>query len=293
MALSNNATTLLRNLITSGEFMPMPCCFDALSAKLIEQAGFQLTFMSGFAASASRLGAPDLGLMSYGEVVDQARNIVEAIKIPMIADGDTGYGNAMNVKRTVSGLARAGCAGVLIEDQIAPKRCGHTPGKDVVSREEAFDRIQAAVDAKADGADILIMARTDANHTHGIEEAIDRAQVFHEIGADILFVEAPKDINEMQLICSKVPGCKMANIVEGGLTPNLSMQELSDLGYQIAAYPLTLLSASMQAMKSTLELMTEDLPRDKFLLDFAELRKNIGFDEYYSASKKYASAKRK
>tara|TARA_B100000212_G_scaffold161195_1_gene121168 strand:+ start:3371 stop:4252 length:882 start_codon:yes stop_codon:yes gene_type:complete len=293
MALSNNATTLLRNLITSGEFMPMPCCFDALSAKLIEQAGFQLTFMSGFAASASRLGAPDLGLMSYGEVVDQARNIVEAIKIPMIADGDTGYGNAMNVKRTVSGLARAGCAGVLIEDQIAPKRCGHTPGKDVVSREEAFDRIQAAVDAKADGADILIMARTDANHTHGIEEAIDRARVFHEIGADILFVEAPKDINEMQLICSKVPGCKMANIVEGGLTPNLSMQELSDLGYQIAAYPLTLLSASMQAMKSTLELMTEDLPRDKFLLDFAELRKNIGFDEYYSASKKYASAKRK
>jgi len=293
MTLSNNATSLLRNLITSGEFMPMPCCFDALSAKLIEQAGFQLTFMSGFAASASRLGAPDLGLMSYGEVVDQARNIVEAIKIPMIADGDTGYGNAMNVKRTVSGLARAGCAGVLIEDQIAPKRCGHTPGKDVVSREEAFDRIQAAVDAKADGADILIMARTDANHTHGIEEAIDRAQVFHEIGADILFVEAPKDINEMQLICSKVPGCKMANIVEGGLTPNLSMQELSDLGYQIAAYPLTLLSASMQAMKSTLELMTEDLPRDKFLLDFAELRTNIGFDEYYSASKKYASAKRK
>jgi 2-methylisocitrate lyase-like PEP mutase family enzyme len=252
-----------------------------------------LTFMSGFAASASRLGAPDLGLMSYGEVVDQARNIAEAIKIPMIADGDTGYGNAMNVKRTVSGLARAGCAGVLIEDQIAPKRCGHTPGKDVVSREEAFDRIQAAVDAKADGADILIMARTDANHTHGIEEAINRAQVFHEIGADILFVEAPKDINEMQLICSEIPGCKMANIVEGGLTPNLSMRELSDLGYQIAAYPLTLLSSSMRAMKSTLELMKDDLPRDEFLLDFAELRKNIGFDEYYKASEKYTSAKRK
>ena len=293
MNISNNPTTILRTLIASGEFLPMPCCFDALSAKLIEQAGFNLTFMSGFAASASRLGAPDLGLMSYGEVVDQARNIAEAIKIPMIADGDTGYGNAMNVKRTVSGLARAGCAGVLIEDQIAPKRCGHTPGKDVVSREEAFDRIQAAVDAKADGADILIMARTDANHTHGIEEAINRAQVFHEIGADILFVEAPKDINEMQLICSEIPGCKMANIVEGGLTPNLSMRELSDLGYQIAAYPLTLLSSSMRAMKSTLELMKDDLPRDEVLLDFAELRKNIGFDEYYKTSEKYISAKRK
>lgn len=293
MNISNNAASSLRTLIASGEFLPMPCCFDALSAKLIEQAGFNLTFMSGFAASASRLGAPDLGLMSYGEVVDQARNIAEAIKIPMIADGDTGYGNAMNVKRTVSGLARAGCAGVLIEDQIAPKRCGHTPGKDVVSREEAFDRIQAAVDAKADGADILIMARTDANHTHGIEEAINRAQVFHELGADILFVEAPKDINEMQLICSEIPGCKMANIVEGGLTPNLSMRELSDLGYQIAAYPLTLLSSSMRAMKSTLELMKDDLPRDELLLDFAELRKNIGFDEYYKASEKYTSAKRK
>ena len=293
MNISNNATSFLRTLIASGEFLTMPCCFDALSAKLIEQAGFNLTFMSGFAASASRLGAPDLGLMSYGEVVDQARNIAEAIKIPMIADGDTGYGNAMNVKRTVSGLARAGCSGVLIEDQIAPKRCGHTPGKDVVSREEAFDRIQAAVDAKADGADILIMARTDANHTHGIEEAINRAQVFHEIGADILFVEAPKDINEMQLICSEIPGCKMANIVEGGLTPNLSMRELSDLGYQIAAYPLTLLSSSMRAMKSTLELMKDDLPRDELLLDFAELRKNIGFDEYYKASEKYTSAKRK
>ena len=293
MNISNNATSFLRTLIASGEFLPMPCCFDALSAKLIEQAGFNLTFMSGFAASASRLGAPDLGLMSYGEVVDQARNIAEAIKIPMIADGDTGYGNAMNVKRTVSGLARAGCAGVLIEDQIAPKRCGHTPGKDVVSREEAFDRIQAAVDAKADGADILIMARTDANHTHGIKEAINRAQVFHEIGADILFVEAPKDIHEMQRICSEVPGCKMANIVEGGLTPNLSMRELSDLGYQIAAYPLTLLSSSMRAMKSTLQLMKDDLPRDEFLLDFAELRKNIGFDEYYKASEKYTSAKRK
>ena len=135
----NVAADNLRKLINSGQFLPMPCCFDALSAKLIEQADFQLTFMSGFATSASRLGAPDLGLMSYAEVVDQARNINEAISIPMIADGDTGYGNAMNVRRTVGGFARAGCAAVLIEDQLAPKRCGHTPGKDVVGREEAFD----------------------------------------------------------------------------------------------------------------------------------------------------------
>ena len=185
----------------------MPSCFDALSAKMIEQAGFSVTFMSGFAASAARLGQPDLGLMSYSEVLDQARNITEAISIPLIADGDTGYGNAMNVRRTVEGFARAGCAAVLIEDQLAPKRCGHTSGKEVVTREEAFDRIQAAVDAREEGTDILVLGRTDAIHTHGLEEAIYRAQRYHEMGADIIFVEAPKNIEEMRLICQEVPGC--------------------------------------------------------------------------------------
>ena len=289
----NVAADNLRKLINSGQFLPMPCCFDALSAKLIEKADFQLTFMSGFATSASRLGAPDLGLMSYAEVVDQARNINEAISIPMIADGDTGYGNAMNVRRTVGGFARAGCAAVLIEDQLAPKRCGHTPGKDVVGREEAFDRIKAAVDAREEGTDILIMARTDANHTHGLKEAIERADRFHELGADILFVEAPKNIDEMRTICSELPGCKMANIVEGGLTPNLAMNEISELGYQIAAYPLTLLSAAMNAMKMTLDRMKVDQPRNDLLLDFGELRKDIGFDEYYENSEAYTSSQRK
>jgi len=289
----NVAADNLRKLINSGQFLPMPCCFDALSAKLIEQADFQLTFMSGFATSASRLGAPDLGLMSYAEVVDQARNINEAISIPMIADGDTGYGNAMNVRRTVGGFARAGCAAVLIEDQLAPKRCGHTPGKDVVGREEAFDRIKAAVDAREEGNDILIMARTDANHTHGLTEAIERAHRFHELGADILFVEAPKNIDEMRTICSDLPGCKMANIVEGGLTPNLAMDEISELGYQIAAYPLTLLSAAMNAMKMTLDRMKIDQPRNDLLLDFGELRKDIGFNEYYENSEAYTSSQRK
>ena len=216
MSQPNQMASKLREKIANGDFMPMPCCFDALSAKLIEQAGFEVTFMSGFAASASRLGQPDLGLMSYAEVVDQARNITDAISIPVIADGDTGYGNAMNVRRTVEGFAKAGCAGVLIEDQLAPKRCGHTPGKDVVSRDEAFDRIKAAVDAREQGTDILIMGRTDANHTHGLEEAIYRGKRYQEIGADIIFIEAPKTIEEMKAICNEVPGCHMANIVEGG-----------------------------------------------------------------------------
>jgi len=292
MLMSNPKATKLRELISSGSFLPMPCCFDALSGKMIEQAGFSLTFMSGFAASASRIGAPDLGLMSYGEVVDHARNITDATSIPLIADGDTGYGNAMNVIRTVSGLAKAGCAGVLIEDQLAPKRCGHTPGKEVVGREEAFDRIKAAVDARENGDDILIMARTDANHTYGLTEALERAQKFHDLGADILFVEAPKNEEEMKQICSELPGCKMANIVEGGLTPNIPMTELNEMGYQIAAYPLTLLSASMRAMKNALANLKSDTPRDKDILNFSELRDIIGFEEYYEISSQYETSKR-
>ena len=292
MLISNPKATKLRELISSGVFLPMPCCFDALSGKMIEQAGFSLTFMSGFAASASRIGAPDLGLMSYGEVVDHARNITDATSIPLIADGDTGYGNAMNVIRTVSGLAKAGCAGVLIEDQLAPKRCGHTPGKEVVGREEAFDRIKAAVDARENGDDILIMARTDANHTYGLTEALERAQKFHDLGADILFVEAPKNEEEMKQICSELPGCKMANIVEGGLTPNIPMSELNEMGYQIAAYPLTLLSASMRAMKNALANLKSDTPRDKDILNFSELRDIIGFEEYYEISSQYETSKR-
>ena len=288
----NKMATKLREKITNGDFMPMPCCFDALSAKMIEQAGFGVTFMSGFATSASRLGQPDLGLMSYAEVVDQARNITDAISIPVIVDGETGYGNAMNVRRTVEGFAKAGCAGVLIEDQLAPKRCGHTPGKDVVSRDEAFDRIKAAVDARQEGTDILIMGRTDANHTHGLDEAIHRGKQYQEIGADIIFIEAPKTVEEMETICREVPGCHMANIVEGGLTPNLSMEQLRDVGFQFVAYPLTLLAASMQAMKQTLELMRQDLPRANHLMDFEELRDRIGFNEYYETSQVYETSRR-
>ena len=292
MSNPNKMASRLREKIANGEFMPMPCCFDALSAKMIEQAGFGVTFMSGFAASASRLGQPDLGLMSYAEVVDQARNITDAVAIPIIADGDTGYGNAMNVRRTVQGFAKAGCAGVLIEDQLAPKRCGHTPGKDVVSRDEAFDRNKAAVDSREEGTDILIMGRTDANHTHGLEEAIHRGRRYREIGADIIFIEAPKTREEMEIICREVPGCHMANIVEGGLTPNLAMEQLREVGFQLAAYPLTLLAASMQAMKTTLELMRDDLPRSENLMDFEELRDRIGFNSYYETSQVYETSRR-
>lgn len=283
----------LRKLLAQPKLHVMPCCYDALSAKLIEQAGFELTFMSGFAASASRIGQPDLGLMSYAEVLDQARNIAEAIRIPLLADGDTGYGNAMNVRRTVTGMAKAGAAAVMIEDQVAPKRCGHTPGKAVVSRQEAYDRIRAAQDARQAGADILILARTDARHEHGLAEAIERAAKFRELGADILFVEAPKSIAEMEEICRELPGPKMANIVEGGETPDLPHSDLHDIGYAIAAYPLTLMASAMKAMVTTLEQLKSDGDRTPGLMGFRELRQRIGFEEYYEVSAKYETSKRK
>jgi len=284
----------LRALLAQDRLHVMPCCFDALSAKLIQQEGFDLTFMSGFATSAARIGAPDLGLMSYGEVLDQARNICDAVDIPVIGDGDTGYGNAMNVKRTLRGFAKAGCAAVMIEDQVAPKRCGHTPGKAVVGREEAFDRIRAAADARAEsGNDILILARTDARHEHGLAEAIDRAAKFHELGADILFVEAPKTVAEMRTVCESLPGAKMANIVEGGETPDLSHAELRDIGYAIAAYPLTLMASAMQAMVGTLRVMKTDGNRSPALMSFTDLRQRIGFMDYYEESSTYTSSQRK
>ena len=292
MKSKKSQTDKLRVLMNENDFIPIPSCFDALSAKLIEQANFKVTFMSGFAASASRIGSPDLGLMTFSEVFDQANNICNAIEIPMIVDGDTGYGNAMNVRRTLKECAKAGCAGILIEDQLAPKRCGHTPGKDVVGREEAFDRIRAANDMRNEGYDILIMARTDANHTHGLNEAIFRAQKFYELGADILFVEAPKDNDEMKTICKEVPGFKIANIVEGGITPNLPMKQLGEIGYKMAVYPLTVMSSAMKAMTNSLDLLMKDQDRSDFLLDFKDLRHRVGFNDYYEISSKYETSKR-
>lgn len=281
MTVQNSAAEKLRDLLSKGKIVKTPCCFDGLSASLIEQAGFELTFLSGFGASASRLGAPDTGLMSYGEVLDQARNAMQPISIPLIADGDTGYGNPMNVMRTVKGFAQAGCAGVMIEDQVSPKRCGHTEGKSVVDRSEAIDRMHAAVEAKAEH-DIAIVARTDARRQHGLDEALSRVEAFAELGADILFVEEPYTEEEMRVICSSVQGFHLANMLEGGQTPILSPDQLEDIGFAIAAYPLSLLSAAMKSMNTVLADLAAGKPTEHHLMDFNSLKKQIGFDAYHS-----------
>jgi len=211
----NSNAHKLSALLQGPDLLLMPCCFDALSARLVEQAGFPLTFMSGFAVSAAKLARPDTGLISYGEMLDQGRSILEAVSIPVIGDGDTGYGNVANVQRTVEGYARAGFAGIMLEDQLAPKRCGHTRGKEVVSRNEACARIKAAVETRERGADILIMARTDARATLGLDEALWRMQAFADLGADILFLEAPRSEAEMLRFCAEVPGPKNGQYAGG------------------------------------------------------------------------------
>jgi 2-methylisocitrate lyase-like PEP mutase family enzyme len=281
----------LREILSEDTCHVMPCCWDGLSAKMIGDAGFRFSFMSGFAVSASRIGAPDTGLISFGEMLDQGRNICAATDIPIIGDGDTGYGNALNVRRTVEMYARAGFAAVMIEDQVAPKRCGHTKGKLVVERTEAFNRIKAAVDAKEAGADIMILARTDARHGHGLEEAIDRAKGFSDLGADMLFVEAPQSEAEMARLTREAPGIHMANLVEGGATPILHPDKLHELGYRFAAYPLTLMSAAMKAIQDALAVMARrEHPADA-LLEFADLRKAVGFDAYYEAEQAYSDSR--
>ena len=256
-----------------------------MSAQLIEEAGFEIGFMSGFAVSGSRLGMPDAGLISYGELVDQGTNICRAVTIPMIGDGDTGFGSAQNVKRTVQGYARAGFACIMLEDQVSPKRCGHTEGKAVVGRDEALMRIRAAVDARDGGEDILIMARTDAR-IDSLDEAIARCRLFREIGADITFLEAPTSEDEMRRYCADVDGPKMANLIEGGKTPLIPPARLEEIGYTIAVYPLTLLNVSIQAMRSAL-LSLRRGERATAAMEFDELKKAVGFPHYYADEARY------
>lgn len=277
--MNSSRAAALRSLLREPSLHIMPCCYDGLSARLIERAGFPLTFMSGFSVAASRLGLPDTGLISYGEMLDQGRSILESTSIPVIGDGDTGYGNTMNVERTVEGYARAGFAAIMIEDQRAPKRCGHMSGKDVVDREEALTRLRAAVRARDAGADILILARTDARATLGIDEALWRMEAFQDLGADILFLEAPESIAEMEAFNRRIDKPTMANMIEGGKTPVVSPAALADLGFKIAAYPLALIGSAVMAMEKALsDLKSGNMPLEQ--VGFEHLLEIVGLDAY-------------
>ena len=226
-----------------------PGVYDALSAKIAERAGFELAFVSGYAVSATYIGEPDIGLLTQTEIVERARRICRGVEMPIIVDADTGYGNALNVARTVRELIDAGAAGCFLEDQQWPKRCGHMRGKKVVGRGEYLARIRAAVDARRD-ADFFIVARTDAIADGGLDEAVARAEAARAAGADATFIEAPRSPDELAAVGRRAPKPTVANMVEQGRTPLRSRDELAALGFQLILYPLTGLFAAARALET-------------------------------------------
>ncbi len=243
----------LRALLDSGDMVLAPGCFDALGARLVEEAGFGAAYMTGFGSAASHLGRPDVGLMTLPEMVDNARRIAHAVAIPVIADADTGYGNAINVIRTVQEYEAAGVAAIHIEDQVMPKKCGHMEGKQLIPAGEMTAKVAAAVAARRSG-DFLIIARTDARAVEGLDGALERAHAYRRAGADLLFVEAPQSVAEIETIAAAFPEVPLLfNYAEGGRTPPVTYEFLRDLGFSVVIFPISTLLVATAAMRAVLD----------------------------------------
>ena len=266
-------TTQLRSLINAKEILILPGIYDALSARVAQRAGHKAITIGGYAMTGSLLAEPDSSQLSLTEMAEHYARVCAAVDVPCLVDGDTGFGNVTNVRRTVREFERAGVAGLFIEDQVFPKRCGHTPGKDVIPIVDMVAKIEAAVDARHD-QDLVIMARTDAIAIHGLDNAIERANLYREAGADLLFIEAPRSVEDMKRICREAPFPQLANMISFGLTPELTAPELQDLGYAAAAWPV----ASVFAVTRTLEkLMSRLLTEGKTAGAKEEM---VSFDEF-------------
>jgi 2-methylisocitrate lyase-like PEP mutase family enzyme len=278
-----------RQVVERRQGLVVPGAYDAVSARLVEQAGFPAVYMTGFGVSAARLGLPDLGFAGLAEMVDQARSMASAVSIPLIADADTGYGNALQVRRTVQQYEGAGVAALHLEDQVAPKRCGHLAGKQVVPAEEFVGRIRAAVEARTD-QDLLIIARTDAIAVTGFEDAVRRAEAAAGAGADVLFVEAPTTEEEIVTLPRRLDRPLLFNYAPSGRTPLLPFARLRELGYAVIIVPVDLLFTATRAMQRHLaELRDRDaIPRDpERLVSFQEFCDLIGLPEQLDLGQRY------
>lgn len=246
-------TTRLRELLhaESGPLL-LPGAPNALTARVVEQGGFEAVYVSGAGLTNTFLAMPDLGLLTLSELVTHVGAIADAVSVPLVVDADTGFGNALNVQRTVRLLERAGAAAIQLEDQVSPKKCGHFAGKEVISLQEMAGKVKAAVDARDDD-DLVIVARTDALATEGLEGALERIAAYDEAGADVLFVEAPRNREQMRTIIEQVPGIHVANMVEGGLTPLMTRAELAEVGFGIALYANTAMRGAVAGMRQVLE----------------------------------------
>jgi carboxyvinyl-carboxyphosphonate phosphorylmutase len=274
-------TTLFKKLMLDEEILVMPGAHDALSAKIIESVGFKAVTMGGYAASAASLAKPDVSLLTLTEYVNIARNIIQAVDIPLFVDGDTGHGNVTNVQRTVQVFENAGVAGLFIEDQVFPKRCGHMEGKQIIPTLEMVAKIKAAVDARVD-EDLVIMARTDAIAVSGIDEAIERGNRYAEAGADLIFVEAPTSKEEMMRINREINAPMNAIQIEGGKTPLLTVKELEDLGFNVVVYPNVTVYATAWALRELWEGLKKNGNTKHWqdnIIPFDEFNTLVGLDK--------------
>jgi methylisocitrate lyase len=286
----SSETKSIRELLHTQGITTIPGAADALTARLVERAGFPTVYLTGAGYANAAFGLPDVGLISLREVADQVERMANAVNIPLVVDADTGYGNALNVRRTISLLERSGANAIQLEDQVNPKRCGHFAGKEVVEAGEMLQRIAAAVDSRSSN-ELVLIARTDSIATHGFEEAIRRANLYLEAGADCIFVEAPTSMEQLERLPREVHGPLLINMTEGGKTPMLSAAELEQLGYRFALFPNTALRLAMKAVADGLAALKRDGTSKNILGDLIswdERQEIVGLPEWTELEKRYA-----
>ena len=286
-----NPRKVFKALLQQDKLLVAPGCFDGLSARLVEEAGFEAAYLSGGAVARS-MGLPDIGLVTMSEVIERAVQVVSAVKIPIIADADTGYGNAINLVRTVREFERIGVAAIHIEDQITPKRCGHLEGKEVISLAEMERKIEAALASRTD-PDFGIIGRTDARAVHGLDDAIQRGRSFARLGVDVVFVEAPQSEGEMEQIARSLPQVPLlVNMFKGGKTPLLPVSRLQQMGYRIAIYPSETQRAAIHSMRQALSLLKREgstEAMDSALTTFKERDRIVGLDEWQKLERRFSA----
>jgi 2,3-dimethylmalate lyase len=284
-------TTRLRQMLAAPGLIVAPGAYDGISARLIEAAGFSAVYMTGAGTAASHLGQPDLGLATLTEMASHAAHLASAVSLPVIADADTGYGNALNAVRTVREYERAGVAGLHMEDQVAPKKCGHIAGKQVVPTKEFAEKIRAAAEHRTD-PDFVIIARTDARAVTSLDDAIDRGNRYAEAGADLIFVEAPQTLDEIHRVAREVKAPLLANMVQGGRTPRVPTADLERLGFKIAIFPAVCMAAAIPAMERALGLLKAHGTdwHEGPVLSPMDIFRKVGFDWWHGVEEKYTGA---
>lgn len=283
--------SIRERLADANDIIILPGVYDALTAKIAEDVGFETAFQTGYGTSASLLGMPDFGFLNAGETLENAKRIINSVNIPILVDIDTGYGNPLNVWKIVKDLERIGAKGIFLEDQVWPKRCGHMTGKTVISKEEYILKLHAAIDAREDN-EFIIVARTDSLAQFGIEEAIERGKEYKRIGADVIFIEAPKTIDQMELIAKEIKAPLLANMIEEGITPNLTADQLRKMGFKMVVFPLSALYSATFAIKQTLQTLkktgtTKELKNK--MITFQEFNDLVNLSAYNKLEKKYSS----